>query len=195
MTAAEQLRYVSVDEYLAEELASQVKHEYLGGFVYAMAGARNAHNLIAGNVFGVLHSQLRGGPCRPYNSDTKIRLTLPTHTRFYYPDASVICDANSPDESFQDRPVIVVEVLSEKTRRLDLGEKKDAYLAVPSLKVYVLIEQDVAAATVFRRSEHGFVQEFHTETNAIIPLPEVNAFLPLSEAYDGVEFLPERKDV
>src|SRR4051794_40673597 len=103
MSAALPLGQVSVEDYLACELDSQVKHEYLGGFVYAMAGARNVHNLVASNVLGVLHARLRGKPCRPYNSDTKIRVKLPTHVRFYYPDASVICESNPGEESFQDR--------------------------------------------------------------------------------------------
>lgn len=127
----------------------------------------------------------------PYNSDTKIRVKLPTHVRFYYPAASVICDSNSPHDSYQDNPVIVVEVLSDKTRRLDFGEKKDAYLAIPSLSAYLLFEQSIAAATVFRRAEQGFVQESYAEADAVIPLDEVKARLPLSDVYDGVEFVPE----
>jgi Uma2 family endonuclease len=92
MTAAEKLSAISVEDYLAGELASRVKHEYLGGYVYAMAGARNVHNVIAGNVFGSLHARLRGKPCQPFNSDTKIRVRLPTKQwRFYYPDTSIVC--------------------------------------------------------------------------------------------------------
>src|SRR5437899_11970196 len=95
MSAAPPRNLVSVDDYLASELTSPVKHEYLGGVVYAMAGARNAHNLIAGNTFAALWNRLRNQRCRPYNSDTKIRVRLPTHVRFYYPDVSVICRPNS----------------------------------------------------------------------------------------------------
>src|SRR5205085_5229658 len=94
MSAAKKLKLVSVEDYLAGELVSPVKHEYLGGVVYAMAGARNAHNLIAGNTFGSLWGRLRGRPCQPFNSDTKLRVRLLTHVRFYYPDVSVICRPN-----------------------------------------------------------------------------------------------------
>src|SRR5207247_1385802 len=85
------LSLVSVEDYLAEELDSPIKHEYVGGVLYAMAGARNAHNIIGGNTLGSLHARLRGRRCRPFNSDTKIRIRLPREVRFYYPDASVIC--------------------------------------------------------------------------------------------------------
>src|SRR5580698_10305724 len=102
MISARKLNLVSVEDYLKGELISPIKHEYLGGVVYAMAGARNMHNVIATNIIGGLHSRLRGQSCRPFNSDTKIRIQLPTHLRFYYPDVSVICRPNPQTDSYQD---------------------------------------------------------------------------------------------
>jgi Uma2 family endonuclease len=191
MTAALKPQRLSAEEYLAGELASPVKHEYLGGIVYAMAGARNAHNLIAGNLFGYLHSRLRCGRCRPYNSDTKIRVRLPTQVRFYYPDASVICRPNPQSDSFQDEPAVIFEVLSRNTRRIDEGEKKDAYLTIPQLSAYLLIEQETMLVTVHRRTESGFVQEAYADLGAVIPLSEIGTDLPLTEIYESVEFTPE----
>ena len=194
MSAAKKLNLVSVDDYLAGELVSPVKHEYLGGAVYAMAGGPNVHNLINGNVFGSLHPQLRGRRCRPFNSDTKIRVRLPTQVRFYYPDVSVICRPNPQNDSFQDEPAALFEVVSRGTRRVDEGEKKDAYLMIPSLSVYVLVEQETAAAVVYRRTEQGFVREVYEGLDAVIPLGEIEADLPLAEIYDGVEFRPEPEE-
>ena len=191
MSTARKLDHISVEDYLAGELVSQVKHEYLGGVVYAMAGARNVHNLIASNVLVALGSRLRGSGCRPYNSDTKIRVRLPTHVRFYYPDTSAICDPNPPTDSFQDQPTAVVEVLTKKTRRTDEGEKKEAYLTIPSLAMYLLVEQEMPTVVVHRRTDEGFVKEIYNGFDAGIPLGEVNIELPLAEIYDGVEFLPE----
>jgi Uma2 family endonuclease len=191
MTAAKKLNLISVEEYLAGELISPVKHEYLGGVVYAMAGARNVHNLIASNTLVALGFRLRGKRCRPYNSDTKIRVRLPTHVRFYYPEVSVICRPNSPDDSFQDEPAVLVEVLSRKTRRIDEGEKKDAYLTIPSLGVYLLVEQEMPAIVAYRRTEHGFVREVYEGLEAVVPLAEIEIELPLAEVFDAVEFSPE----
>jgi Uma2 family endonuclease len=191
MTAAEKLNLISVEDYLAGELISPVKHEYLGGVVYAMAGARNAHNLIASNTLVALGSRLRGLRCRPFNSDTKIRIRLPAQVRFYYPDASVICRPNPQTDSFQDEPAALFEVLSRRTRRIDEGEKKDAYQTIPSLSVYVLLEQESPAAVVFRRTEGGFVREVYQGLDAVVPLREIEIDLPLAEVYEGVEFLPE----
>src|SRR5437879_10910360 len=194
MSAAKKLNLVSVDDYLAAELVSPIKHEYLGGVVYAMAGARNLHNTIAGNTFASFHSRLRGKRCRPFNSDTKIRIRFPTHVRFYYPDTSVVCRPNPPNDSFQDDPAVLVEVLSHRTRRIDEGEKKDAYLTIPSLSVYLLVEQEAPAVVVFRRTPEGFVREVHTGLDAVLPLAEIATSVPLSEIYDGVEFTPEAPD-
>lgn len=194
MSTAKNFNLISVEDYLAGELASTVKHEYLGGVVYAMAGGRNAHNLIATNTLVALGGRLRGKGCRPFNSDTKIRVRLPTQVRFYYPDASVICHPNPQTASFQDEPVVVAEVLSHRTRRIDEGEKKDAYLTIPSLGAYLLIEQDAPMVVVFRRTEDGFVRERYQELDAVLPLPEVDIDLPLAEIYEGVEFRAEPEE-
>lgn len=191
MTAAQKLNLISVEDYLAGELVSPIKHEYLGGIVYAMAGARNAHNLIASNTLIGLGARLRGKRCRAFNSDTKIRVVLPTHLRFYYPDVSVICRPNPQDDSFQESPAVLFEVLSRGTRRIDQGEKKDAYLLIPSLAAYVLVEQDAPAVVVYRRTDHGFVREVYEGMSTVIPLREIEIDLPLAEVYDGVEFIPE----
>jgi Uma2 family endonuclease len=92
---------------------------------------------------------------------------------------------------YQDEPVAIFEVLSRSTRRIDDGEKKEAYLTIPSLSVYALIEQDFPGAVVYRRTTNGFVREVLSSIEAILPIPEIDAELPLAEIYDGVAFAPE----
>ena len=121
-------------------------------------------------------------------------MRLPTHVRFYYPEASVICRPNPADDSFQDEPAVLFEVLSRKTRRIDEGEKKDAYLTIPSLCVYVLVEQETPAVVAYRRTEHGFVREVYEGLDAVLPLREVEIDLPLAEIYEAVEFTPEPEE-
>lgn len=181
---------VSPEDYLKGELASPIKHEYLGGVVYAMAGAENVHNEIAGNAFAALHTRLRGKPCRPYNSDTKIRLRLPAGLRFYFPDVQVTCHPNAPDDTFQDQPVVVIEVLSQSTRRTDEGEKRDGYLALPSLESYLLVESERALVIGYRRSLSGFVREVFSGLDTVIPLACIGTDLPLAALYEGIAFPP-----
>jgi Uma2 family endonuclease len=194
MGVRKSLSLMSVKDYLAAELAASIKHEYVDGRVYARSDERNAHNLIAGNVLGSLHPRVRGGRCRPFDLDTKIRIRRPGLVRFYYPDVSIVCRSNPQDDVFQDQPVAIFEVLSRRTRRIDEGEKKDAYQTIPSLSVYVLLEQETAAAVVFRRTPQGFVREVYEGLDAVIPLGEIEAALPLAEVYDSVEFRPEPEE-
>ncbi len=180
---------LSVEDYLAGELASEVKHEYIDGVVHAMAGASNTHHEISVNALAFLASQLRGKPCKVYNSDTKIRIVFLNHVRFYYPDAMVVCERNPGTDSYQDRPVVVVEVLSESTRRTDLGEKRDVYLAIPSLKVLIFAERNFPAAISYRKTSAGrFETKRHHGLDASIPLPEIDAELPLAELHSEVDF-------
>jgi Uma2 family endonuclease len=188
MTALKQIELVSVEDYLAGELASEVKHEYSGGYVYAMAGARTVHNRVAASLLGSLYNQLRGKPCEPFNSDMKVRVRFPTHTRFYYPDGMVVCEPSAAETTFQDKPVIIAEVVSEATRRIDEGEKRDAYLTIPTLMAYLIVETDRPRVVVHRRTDAGFIAEAYEGADAIVPLDDVNAELRLAELYERVTF-------
>ena len=180
---------ISVGEYLSGELVAETKHEYLGGAVHAMAGAKVGHNRVTGNVYFQLRNALDGKPCEPFGSDMKVRIELPEQTRFYYPDVMVVCDSLADDESYQDKPVIVVEVLSESTRRVDMGEKRAAYRAIPTLRVILFIDPERLHVTVDRRRENaGFDTEFYTAMDQVIPLPEVSVELPMSGIYSGIGF-------
>ncbi len=189
MSALLKPEHISVEDYLEGELISEVKHEYLGGQVHAMAGGTSRHAALGANVTTALVSALRGKPCRAFNSDLKVRIELPGQTRFYYPDAMVVCELRKDSETWQDRPIVIVEVLSESTRRIDLTEKLDAYLAIPTLKALIFVEPGIVFATVHRRGPSGgFSREDYAGTEAVIPLPEIGVDLALAEVYEGIEF-------
>ncbi len=187
-------RPISVRDYLAAELEADVKHEYFGCYVYALPEFTNRHNMIAGGFLGVLGRRLRDKAPQVFNSQTKVRIQTATQTRFYYPDGQVVCCSNPGHESFQDQPVVVAEVLSAATRRSDEVEKVDYYRLIPSLRVYLVIDQEEPRVVAHRRMDPLFVREEYTGLNAIIPLPEIGTELPLAELYDGVEFGPEPGD-
>ncbi len=187
MPALEHPRPITVAEYLAGEQESGIRHEYLGGAVHAMAGGDNRHNAVATNALIAFGAALRGKACRPFNSDTKVRIETVNQTRFYYPDAMVVCAENPPGDHFQDQPVVITEVLSDSTRRIDLGEKRDAYLTLPSLKVLMLVEPAGRHVRLDRRKpDGGFVEEIHSGADAVIALPEIDASLALADLFDGV---------
>ena len=188
MTTAALFQPISVSDYLSGERQAKHKHEYVEGIVYLMAGATNTHNRNATNATGSLYSQLRGQRCQVFNSDAKVRVQLSRGTRFYYADTMVVCQPNPPDDPFHDSPVVIIEVISAATRRFDEHEKREAYLTIQSLCVYILVEQNSAGALVYRRGDSSFEREVYLGLDAIIPLPEIACNFALAEIYENVDF-------
>ncbi len=194
MSTAPHFQPISVRDYLDGERQAKRKHEYVDGVVYAMAGGTVTHSRIASNAIVALGGQLRGQRCQVFNSDIKIRIQQAHDTRFYYPDLSVVCQPNPPHEHYHDAPVVIVEVVSESTRRIDEHEKREAYLSVDSLRVYLLVEQAAAAVLVYRRGDRGFTREIYEGLDAVVELPEIGCTLALAELYENVEFPPPGMD-
>ncbi|MHA3773348.1 Uma2 family endonuclease [Verrucomicrobiota bacterium sgz303538] len=185
MNTARVLSNVSVEEYLAGEEAATVKHEYVAGRIYAMSGASREHNAIAGNLFASLHAHLRGGPCRTYFVDVKARMEWLGEEVFYYPDLMVACDPRDKERYFLRYPKVIIEVLSPTTERLDRYEKRTHYQQIETLEEYVLVEQDFAEVTIFRRSNE-FQPEVIRGINSDVVLQSVGLTLPMAAIYEGV---------
>jgi Uma2 family endonuclease len=194
MSTAPKYKSVSADEYLAGELQSRHKHEFVEGLVYAMAGANNNHNRIATNALVSLGVQLRGKSCETFNSDTKVRIQFQYGVRFYYPDAMVVCEPNPPNETFHDAPVLIVEVLSHATRRIDGFEKRIAYLTIGSINYYLQVESNRPWVLVDQRLNTGFQQLAYEGLDAVIALPAIGCSLSLSELYANVVF-PDQQEL
>lgn len=174
--------YIQEEEYVSGEEFSASRHEYLDGQVYAMAGASDKHNLIAGNVFSLLHAGLPE-ECDVFIADMKIRLQLQRKTLFYYPDVMVSCAAMDRAKYYRTQPVLIVEVLSQATERQDRGEKFWNYQQIPSLQEYLLLSQDMQEATLFRRSTGWQPEVFR---DGAIRLDSVGLDAPLDALYRRV---------
>ena len=157
---AEAIRVVrlSVEDYLVAERDSPVRHEYVDGELFAMAGAGRAHNALAVNLTRHLANHLDGGPCRVAASDMKVRPA--NATRFYYPDLVVSCNdpSEEPDDHVETHPTLVAEILSASTRDTDRREKRFAYQGIETVREYVLLEQDAREITVYRRDGDGWLR-------------------------------------
>lgn len=146
--------YISAEEYLEGEKVSQVKHEYIDGQVYAMAGASDAHVTVSMNVSMLLRNHLRGSGCRVYMLDMKAQIDV--INRYFYPDVMVTCDARDREfEYFKCFPCLIVEVLSDTTEAFDRGKKFADYRQLDSLQEYVLISTEQMSVECFRRNEEG----------------------------------------
>ena len=143
---------ISAEDYLAGELKSEVRHEFVNGEIFAMVGTSIVHNLIAINLVTALNLHLRGGPCQVFMSDVKVRIQQDRDDRFYYPDLAVSCAEQQPSNYYTVTPVLIVEVLADSTERHDRAEKFHAYRKLESLQEYVLVAQDLMRVEVYRRA-------------------------------------------
>ena len=174
----------TVEEYLEDEKRREVRHEYVAGEVYAMAGASRTHNTIAGNIYSVVKTALRGKGCQTFVEGVKVRIRTDHETRFFYPDVFVTCDPRDTDDYFSDYPSIIFEVLSPDTKRLDEREKRWAYQTLESLHTYVLVDQFKQELTVWRRDLEGWGKsETLPGPEAILTIEDPSLTLPLSEIY------------
>jgi Uma2 family endonuclease len=158
MALVETLRPLTIEEYLDGEKVGDVRHEYVAGAVYAMAGASGLHNLLALALAADLRQHLRGSACRTFMSDMKVRV----RDAFYYPDLVVVCGPVDAGAYYQTAPTLIVEILSESTEARDRLEKRLAYQSLESLKEYVLVTQDKMRIEVYRRVGDGWQIETYS---------------------------------
>ena len=185
--------YISEEEYLENEQISDIKHEYIDGEVYAMAGASRNHNQLSHTISRLFGNHLDETPCNVFASDMKVKVGSKHNNNFFYPDVLVACDDENGNDYYTDKPRIIVEVLSKGTRRIDKTLKLAAYKTITSLQEYVLIEQDFAEIEVCRRnnqwiSEHYFLGDDVTFESIDLTL-SVEAIYRRVQNQDVLEYL------
>ena len=189
-------------EYLAFEEASDTKHEFVDGHVYAwpgyeydaegLAGTRLRHNRLQINLVATLAGPAAAAGCQVVGSDLRLRVRLPrrgraTH-RYYYPDAMVLCDASDlrDDEATSvSRPCLVVEILSGRSGRIDHTEKPEIYQAIPSVQAYLIVHQRERRVERHWRDADGTWQ-MEPITSGSVRIPCIGLDLALDAIYAGV---------
>ena len=180
-----ELRFVSPEAYLDWENQQQEKHEYVRGEVYAMTGASQAHVVVNGNLFLALSQHLRASRCRVYLPDMKLRVA--EVDAIFYPDLKVSCDERDLKAEYAiEHPVLLAEVLSESTADYDRGTKRTAYLRLPSLREYVLIDPDARSAELYRRNPDGTWLLIDCSPRGELRLDSVDLTIPFTVLFDGL---------
>ncbi len=180
---------LSIAEYLEMENAADEKSEYYQGEVFAMSGASMKHNKIFSKLFGALTSRLKGKPCQPYGSDTRIH--IPSNTLFTYPDITIICGKEQTlnnDDLNVLNPTVIIEILSKSTRNYDRGDKFNLYRDITSLREYIMVDSEKVGIEVFRinESNHWELEEYKLKTGTLV-IKAVDAQITLEEIYEGIE--------
>ncbi len=184
--AYQHTEWITPEEYLSAELNSECRHEYLGGHMYAMAGASEEHNIIALNIASALHIALRGKPCRAFINDMKVKIDRIGRDVYYYPDVMVSCGPQGESRYFKIDPTVIFEVLSPETESIDRREKYFSYTSIDTLQSYILMEQTKIGATIFRRAGTEWQTETLNRLDEILRLESLQIELPLSTIYERV---------
>jgi len=173
-------------EYLTFEASSNVRHEFLDGQIYGMAGGTPEHAALAAAVIGLLFNQLRGGRCRAYDADLRVRV-LATGLATY-PDVTIVCgprEHDLEDENSVTNPTLLVEVTSPSTEQYDRGEKFTHYQRIESLKQYVVVSHREHSIDVWTRASSGRWTQRTSRDGDRVELDAIGAVLDVRELYEA----------
>jgi len=183
--AAADLR-MSVPEFLAWDATQSQKHEFVGGEVFAMAGAEDRHVTVSGNLYVALRQHLRGTPCRTFMSDMK--LFVASDDAFYYPDVFVTCGAADPASAHsKSEASFIAEVLSPSTAAYDRGAKFASYRRLPTLAEYLLVDLDTRRSDLFRKGADGLWVLHPFDAGQALRLDSVGLDLTAEQLFAEVE--------
>jgi Uma2 family endonuclease len=182
-------KFISPEEYLELERNSLEKHEYYQGEIFAMAGAKENHNLIVSNLIGLFYMKFKLTPCVVYPSDMRVSIDSKRH--YTYPDVSLICGERKFLDKNNDtllNPSVIIEVLSESTENYDRSKKFESYRKIASLQEYVLVASDRKKIEIFTKSNDGRWYLSESGPSETIEISSVNVQLSLNEVYDKIVF-------
>jgi Uma2 family endonuclease len=180
MVAGASVSPISVEDYLALEATSEIKHEYVNGYVYAMSGGTIDHDLIANNVRAVIDAHLGNGPCLVLGPDVRLRVSP---TIYYYPDAIVTCTPLSGTDVEVIAPRLIVEVLSDSTEANDRGDKFANYQTLATFEEYLLVNSRRRAVERFRRTDRELWLYQRYDADATVTLETLELSCPVALFY------------
>lgn len=185
---------MSEAEYLAFERASEEKHEYADGEIFAMSGGTIEHSEIAANIIRELGNALYGRGCRVLTSDMRIHVRATG--RYVYPDGSVVCGRPEFTDEARDtllNPRVIIEVLSDSSEAYDRGDKFAGYRSVPAFQEYIVASQKEPRIEVFtRQPDDSWMLRIHGPGERVT-LTSLECAIEVDRVYDGV--LPPRAGV
>jgi len=183
LASNDKLNYINEQKYLDDEKVRETKYEYFEGEIFAMAGASRNHQRLTTNALVSIANHLKDTSCKAFSSDMKVRADQ--GKKYFYPDVVVSCTKGEGDSHFEKSPRLIIEVLSNSTRKFDKTLKRLVYQNMPSLEEYVLIEQDRVEIEVFRQSQGWQSTYYYIDDK--ITFSSIDLTLAVLELYQRVE--------
>lgn len=181
----------TVEEYLEFEKTSPVRHEYVDGEIYAMAGESKNHNRIAVRLVSIFDQHLGSGRCEAFIENVKVKVRP---SLYYYPDVVVTCEPDvfveDDDDYIINDPILIVEVLSKSTARTDRIEKLREYKNLPNLREYLIISQFNVQVEVYRRQNAGedWTKQTYSDLQSEIRFDSIGVTVSVADIYRRVRF-------
>ncbi len=179
---------LTIEEYFAiEAVENDRRYEYIDGEIFAMTGGTNNHSLIKLNVSGNLYRRLAGSNCSLRDSDMRVKIS---DSRYVYPDLSAVCGAPLLEDNSTTllNPVMAVEVTSPTSHYYDRADKLGFYSSVPSMRVYLIIDQHQVEVELHTGTEKGWLRQIYSNIDDVLVLDALGCSLPLVEVYRNIVF-------
>jgi len=170
-----------VQDYLEGEKVTEIRHEYIDGEVFAMAGTSKRHDDIWFKLARKIADHLDGGPCKPHSHEIKVQIQK--LNRYYYPDLAVVCTEDDESDYYITKPTLIVEILSPSTAGIDRREKMFAYQTIDSLQEYLMIDSETEFAELYRRRDDGLWSWITYDPGEDIELDSIKFKTPMSDLY------------
>lgn len=186
---APKFNYVSPEQYLEMERASEEKHEYYKGEIYAMSGASRRHNFIAKNLNTLILPFLKDKSSDMFGSD--LRVHIPENSLYTYPDFSIICGEWQTIDDEKDtvtNPSVIIEILSKSTRDYDRGTKFTLYRSIKTLKEYILIDSTSVSVELFSRKDEQWLLTEYKTLSSSFTISTIGLTIYIQHIYEGINF-------
>jgi Uma2 family endonuclease len=177
---------MSAQDFLEWDRTQTIRHEFVGGEVFAMAGAEDWHVAVTLNVALALRQHLAGTPCRTYVVDTKVHVAAANS--YFYPDVLVTCDAvDHANRLIKSNPKLLVEVLSPSTAAYDRGDKFARYRLIDALQEYMVVDIDSRRTDIYRKGTDGLWVLHPFEAGQAIHLASVGLDIGAEQLFAEVD--------
>jgi Uma2 family endonuclease len=183
-------KLMSETEYLAFEEKSKIRHEFMDGEIFSMAGVKRNHSIASTNISRVLGNQLLETNCEVHSTDFRVRVR---NGHYVYPDIAVACNniEIADNDTTLLNPTVIFEVLSKSTEKRDRGDKQEDYFNLESVKDYILVSQDRVKVEHYHREKNNkWTLQIHTNIDDTFVLDSIRCKISLSEIYHKLNITP-----